>query len=368
VTRPERVRERLQHPAAWWLWGLGLATAASRTTNPVLLLLVVGVCVVVVTERADPSVANPLVPFLVLGAVIVVLRLLVTVVLGNGTGGSTVLFTLPRVPLPEWAGGIRIGGPVALESLLYALYDSLRLAAVLACLGAANALASPRRLLRYLPATLYDVGTAVVVGLTFAPQLLADARTVRSSRALRGHDARGLRETARLAVPVLETAFERSLGLAASMESRGYGRALRSTPRDRRLASAMALLGVLGVLGGLYGLLDGSVGGALGLPLLVVGALLAAASLVVGASRDTRSRHRRDEWALSETLTVACGAVAAGALVVGSVAGWEGVVPPQSPALPAVPLPAVLALVVAAAPAVLTPRPRRVHDVQEVTA
>ena len=86
---------------------------------------------------------------------------------------------------------MRLGGPVSLESLLYAAYDGLRLAAILACLGAANALASPRRLLRYLPATLYDVGTAIVVGLTFAPQLLSDARAVRAARTLRGHDGRG---------------------------------------------------------------------------------------------------------------------------------------------------------------------------------
>ena len=28
------------HPGAWWLWALGLATAASRTTNPLLLGLI----------------------------------------------------------------------------------------------------------------------------------------------------------------------------------------------------------------------------------------------------------------------------------------------------------------------------------------
>ncbi|MDV3297207.1 MAG: energy-coupling factor transporter transmembrane protein EcfT, partial [Brachybacterium paraconglomeratum] len=290
------LRERLQHPAAWWLWGLGLATAASRTTNPVLLLLVIGACVLVVSERRDPGTANPLPGFLVLGLVIIAFRLTITVLLGNGVHGSTVLLTIPRVPLPEWAAGIRIGGPVTAEALLYALYDSLRLAAILACVGAANALASPRRLLRYLPATLYDVGTAVVVGLTFAPQLLADARSVRAARTLRGHDGRGLREMARLVVPGLETAFERSLGLAASMESRGYGRTVRSTVASRRLASGLALGGLLGVLAGLYGLLDASAGGVLGLPLLLGGTLVAAASLFVGASKEERSGHRRDPW------------------------------------------------------------------------
>lgn len=351
-------RARLQHPAAWWLWGLGLATAASRTTNPALLLLVVGVCAFVVAERRDPSAPNPLRAFLLIGAGIVVLRVLVTIVLGNGVYGDTVLFTLPRVPLPEWAAGVRLGGPVSLEPILYAVYDSLRLTAILACVGAANALASPRRLLRHLPATLYDVGTAVVVGLTFAPRLLSDARAVRDARRLRGHDGRGIREVARLAVPVLETAFERSLGLAASMESRGYGRAVHSTPTSRRVASGLALTGLAGVLGGLYGLLDASAGGVLGLPLLLVGVVLATASLVVGASREERTGHRRDPWSWTETVTVCAGAVPGVVLVLAGLWGWDGIVPPQSASVPHLPLTAVLAIVVAAAPAFVTPPPR----------
>ena len=32
---------RLLHPVAWWVWGVGMAVAASRTTNPLLLVLVV---------------------------------------------------------------------------------------------------------------------------------------------------------------------------------------------------------------------------------------------------------------------------------------------------------------------------------------
>ena len=221
----------------------------------------------------------------------------------------------------------------------------------------------PRRLLRYLPATLYDVGTAVVVGLTFAPQLLSDARAVRSARALRGHDGRGVRGTGTPAVPVLETAFDRSLGLAASMESRGYGRAVRTTPRGRRTASVLAVVGTLGVLAGLYGLLDSSVGGVLGLPLLVIGVVVAGTSLAIGASRDGRSGHRRDPWTWTETLTVVCGAVPAGVLVVASALGWTGIVPLPRAGPPALPVLTVLAVLVAALPAWFTPRPRRAsHD------
>ncbi len=45
---------RRLHPGAWWLWALGLATAASRTTNPLLLLLIIAVAsLVVAVHRSD---------------------------------------------------------------------------------------------------------------------------------------------------------------------------------------------------------------------------------------------------------------------------------------------------------------------------
>ena len=70
------------------------------------------------------------------------------------------LFTLPEIPLPAAAAGIRIGGPVSLEGVLAALYDGLRLATLLICIGAANALANPKRLLKSLPGALYELGVA----------------------------------------------------------------------------------------------------------------------------------------------------------------------------------------------------------------
>ena len=115
-------------------------------------------------------------------------------------------------------------------------YDGLRLAAILACLGAANALASPRRLLRYVPATLYDVGTAVVVALTFAPQLVEDAPRVRAARRLRGHAGRGSGSWAASPCRCWTARSSARSDLAASMESRGYGRA-GATDHAARAAS-----------------------------------------------------------------------------------------------------------------------------------
>jgi energy-coupling factor transport system permease protein len=349
---------RLLHPAAWWLWGLGLATAASRTTNPFLLLLVVAVAAWVVLERREVGATDVFSAFLVIGLVAIGLRVLTAGLLGGGVTGRVVLVRLPEVPLPAWTAGVRLGGPVTLEGLLAAAYDGLRLAAILACLGAAKALASPRRLLRYVPATLYDVGTAVVVALTYAPQMVQDAGRVRAARRLRGHSTRGLRSIARLAVPVMAGALDRSLELAASMESRGYGRAVHRTDASRRGASAMTVAGLLGILVGLYGLLDASTPPLLGLPLVLAGAVLAGLALLTGARRETRSRYRRDPWALPEWLVSLSGLLPGAVLVIATQRAWEGITPVQVPAgIPALPLPAVLAIGCAALAGVVAPVP-----------
>jgi energy-coupling factor transport system permease protein len=96
----------------------------------------------------------------------------------------------------------------------------------------------------------------------------------------------------------------------------------------------------------------------LGLPLLALGAVLAAASLAVGASRERRSGHRRDRWQWPETVATAAGAVPAVVLVVAAAQGWPGIVPAPGDGLPALPLPVVAAVLLAAVPAWLTPRPR----------
>jgi energy-coupling factor transport system permease protein len=268
-----------------------------------------------------------------------------------------VLVNLPQIPLPtSW--GVRLGGPVTLEGVLAAAYDGARLAAVLACIGAANALASPRRLLRYVPATLYEVGTALVVGLTYAPQLVDDARRVRAARRLRGHAGHGPRELARLAVPVLDSALERSLDLAASMESRGYGRSVHRDVGSRRKATALTLFGLGGMVAGVYGLLDGGSAPLLGLPLLLAGSAAAAASLAVGARRERRSRYRPDPWAAPETMVSLSGAIAGGLVLAAAQGGVAGIVLQTSPAVwPTLPLIPALGVLLALAPAWLSPPP-----------
>ncbi len=318
MSAPTSVRlPRGLHPGAWWLWALGMATAASRTTDPLLLALVLAtVGLVVSRRRSDAPWARGFRAYLMLGVVVVGIRVLFRMLL-DGQSGATVLFTLPELPLPEAAAGIRVGGPVSLEGILAAVYDGLRLATMLACIGAANALANPKRLLKAMPGALYEVGSAVVVALSVATQLVESVHRVRRARRLRGTPGRGMRGMTSLVVPVLEDALDRSLALAAAMDARGYGRTGTATGRSRAASSALLLARV-----GLYGLLDGTSPRALGLPVMAGGVAVAAVGLRVGGRSVARTVHRPDPWGMAEWGVTASGLVAAGVLV------WASAVDP----------------------------------------
>lgn len=346
---------RILHPGAWWLWALGLAAAASRMHNPVPLLLIIAVTwFVVASRRGNTPWAASYALFFKIAMVVIVIHLVFQALLSGHTQGLTVLFTLPEVPLPE-STGIKIGGEVTLEALVTALYVALQLAAIFCCIGAANALGSARRLLRYVPSALYEIGIACVIALTFAPQLATDARRVRDASRLRGGTKGRVRRLGRLAMPVLEGALERSVALAAAMDSRGYGRTTSRSTGSRRVTVALVLVGMIGICIGLFGLLNGTESRWTGLPALLVGIALGVGGMVVGGRRAGRTRYRPDPWAVPELLVVASG-VAAAVLTFWQARIDPGALVVASPTdMPAVPLVACLGVVIALLPAVLAP-------------
>lgn len=306
---------RVLHPGAWWIWALGMATAASRTTNPLLLGLVIAVVAFVVSaRRSDAPWARGFRYYLYLAAFVVVVRMLFRM-LFDGQSGETILFTLPEVPLPEAAAGVRIGGPVSAEGMLSAFYDGLRLATLLVCVGAANALANPKRLLASLPGALHELGVTITVALSIAPQLVESAQRVHRARRLRGEVGRRTRLFREVAVPVMTDALDRSLLLAASMDARGYGRHGAAPAGERRRTGLLVLGGLVGVCIGVYGLLDATTPRALGLPMLAVGVAVAGAGFVLGGRRVQRSRYRPDPWAGAEWGVAICGVAVALTLV-----------------------------------------------------
>ncbi|MCU1431237.1 MAG: energy-coupling factor transporter transrane protein EcfT [Actinotalea sp.] len=349
------------HPLAWWAWALGLAVATTRTTNPVVIgLVLAAVVVVVVARREDVPWARAFRGYLVLGACIVVLRVLFYVVVGIKTPGP-VLLDLPRVALPEWAVGIELLGPVTLTGVLVAVYSGLRLATLVVCFGAANALANPRRALRSLPASLHQLGTAVVIAVSVAPQLGASAAGVRRAQRLRGQERRGPRAVVALAVPVLADALDRSLALAASMDSRGYARALPG--RTERRVTVLLLLALLSAAVGTYGLLDGTTPGWLGVPVLVVGVVCGVLGSVLAGRQIRRTRYRPDRWGAEETLVAACGGVAAALLVAVTATDPAALDPSLSPlGWPELHPVALVCALLAAAPALPVLRARAGGD------
>jgi energy-coupling factor transport system permease protein len=272
------------------------------------------------------------------------------------------VFRLPQIGLPDWAAGLQIGGSVTVESLAQAFYQGLQLAALLACIGAANALASPGRLLRALPASLYEIGVAVTVAMTFAPATVSALLRLRSARRLRGRPDRGLASWRGLALPVLQDALDRSVDLAAAMDSRGFGRRRHLSPQARRVSAVATVAGLLAVVAGVYGLLDTGSPALIGAPLLLGGTALAGLGLLVGSRRNGRTRYRPDPWSVPEWVVAASGAVAICAMVVGgrldpgALAPFT--IPLTAPPLPVLPVAGTLIALLPAWVAPGLPAPR----------
>jgi energy-coupling factor transport system permease protein len=300
------------HPLAWWVWALGLAVATTRTTDPrVTALLLAAVVVVVVVRRDDSPWARSFRIYLVLGGCIIGFRVAFHVLVGIKTPGTVVL-DLPRVPLPEWMVGVQLLGPVTREGLVAAAVGGLALATLVVCFGAANALANPRRALRSLPAALHQIGSAVVIAVSVAPQLVTSLSEVRRAQRLRGDVRRGLRALPALTVPVLADALDRSLALAASMDSRGYARLDATAPRR---PGGLLLLALVALALGTYGLLDGTSPAWLGVPVLLGGGLTAGVAVVLASRAVRRTRYRPDVWDAGARAVAACGI--GGAVLVG---------------------------------------------------
>lgn len=360
MTRAAVPRRRSLHPVAWWLWAAGLAVCAMRTNNPFLLALIGAVaCVVVSARRSNAPWSRSIAFFLRLGAFVIVIRVVIEILFGQRGVPGHVLFTLPQVPLPSWAVAVSVGGPVTFESILEAFVLGLQLAVILVCFGAANSLASPYRLLRSLPAVLYEAGVAVTVALSFAPELVQSIGLVRQARRQRGIPTKGLRGMRGIAVPVLESALDRSLQLATSMDARGYGRRVSVAVGTRRLATGTTVLGLLLMAVGIYGVIDGGSLLGLGLPVLALAAVLCGIGLAVSGRRSARSRYRPDPWRAPEWVVAASGLLAVVAMSAAHALDVPGLTVSFSPlAFPSIPLLPVVGILIALVPAVAAPNPQ----------
>ncbi|MCL1897681.1 MAG: hypothetical protein FWG16_02515 [Micrococcales bacterium] len=342
------------HPGAWWAWALLLALAAAGTSNPLLLVLIGAVAVAVALAcRPLGSAAASLRVYFVLAVVVVLIRLVFALVFAAQVPGvGPVVLRLPILRLP--ISDLVLFGPSHLDSLLGALQDGLRLATLIICVGAAAALASPRKTLAVLPAALRHIGTAVVVALTVFPQLACSVVRVRRTAALRGPAPNRKVAVFRVVFPVVANSLDQSLELAASLEARGYGQAtgvVRPWLRHGRLVAL--LLGTSLLAGGVMAWT-----GALPLPVWVgavvalFGASLLGLAMFLMGLGHRPTRYHLQPWAGSEWL-VLLGGLAVGIGFLFSAHFQPGSLNPPALAWPPVPWPALVGLVMAATPLLL---------------
>lgn len=345
------------HPLAWWAWAAGCAVAASRVGNPVVLvLLLLAVVLVALARRPAGPWHRALEAGLLLGAVVVLVRTGFYLLLGL-PDSSPVLVTLPTIELPAWFSNVSLLGEVHVAGLVQAAVAGLALAVLIVTVGAVNAVASPRRALRSLPASLHHLGSAAVIAVSAAPQLLTAARRVRRAQRLRGQPARGLRGLAATLIPVLAGALDQALDLAASMDSRGYARAQRG---GSRLVGAALVIALLAAAAGGYGLLAATGATTLSAVLLAGGVLLAVGASVLASRSVRRTRYRAEPWGWPETVITTCGVLAAATAWVGVILDPAGLGPWRlSTGWPGLPLLALGILAAAAVPAFLPDREGR---------
>lgn len=177
-----------------------------------------------------------------------------------GTLGSALVLFLFSPLAASYGGVVYWEGPtvpvlgtldVTSEELEYALFQSLRFAAVGLAFAAYALLLDHDRLL-LAGGRLRRSVLAIALATRLLPTLERDAAGFVEALRGRGVAVEGLRGRARLLSPLVAGSLERSLNLAESMEARGFGRAGRTrvpapawTAVDR-LAIAAAVLVVIG--------------------------------------------------------------------------------------------------------------------------
>lgn len=208
------------HPLTMWIWAILLSIGAVALDNVWVAVALIVFSALLVRVRSDDSPwSSSFWWALRIGIFIIAFRAIVGMLIGVPIPGTT-LFSIPRLDLPSWMPGIRIGGAVTLERLSSSIHEGVIIATLISLFGAATSLTSPHKLLRVLPIFIYEIGITLVIATSVFPQLATSFQRIRRAQKLRGIEGNTFRN---LALPLLEQSLTRSLQLAESMDSRGYG-------------------------------------------------------------------------------------------------------------------------------------------------
>ena len=214
------------HPLTFWGLFTALAVGVIASDNALCAIAAIGGAAFIVYRRREEGPWRESFKWsLIAGALLIFIRALTGILIGVPRIGTT-LFTLPRIALPTWLPGIRIGGAVTWERLSSSLHEGLMIATVIALFGAANSVTSPHKLLRVMPSKVYQLAVTLTIATSVFPQLISSIQRIRQAQFLRSGKKPRI---ATIAIPLLEESLERAVHLAESMEARGFGQSKRQS-------------------------------------------------------------------------------------------------------------------------------------------
>lgn len=214
------------HPLTFWSIFTALAVGVVASDSSLSALIALGGATLLVQRyRGDGPWRNSFKWSLVAGIYLIAIRAVAGIVIGVPRVGET-LFTLPRIYLPSWMPGIRIGGPVTWERLSFSLHEGLIIATVIALFGAANSVTSPHKLLRVMPSRVYQLAVTLTIATSVFPQLISSITRIRQAQYLRSGKKPRISS---VAIPLLEESLGRAVALAESMEAKGFGQSRKQS-------------------------------------------------------------------------------------------------------------------------------------------
>lgn len=214
------------HPFTLWAIFSAIAVGVIASDSSLVAIAAVGgAAFIVYFRKSDGPWSKSFAWSLYAGAYLLLIRAITGILIGVPRPGR-VLLEIPRLELPSWLPGIRIGGEVTMERLSSSLHEGLMIATVIALFGAANSVTSPHKLLRVLPARVYQIAVTLTIATSVFPQLISSIQRIRDAQYLRS--GKRPRITS-IALPLLEESLSRAVALAESMESRGYGQSKKQS-------------------------------------------------------------------------------------------------------------------------------------------
>lgn len=229
---------QLRGNRAIYIWLLACLTtiAVSVNLSPWLnlaVLLIALIAVIRAPRRARQTLPIRLLLGMSLG--VIAIRIGFRILFAQNQPTYDVALELPQLQLNLGLGPIDFLGPITWHSLVQAIFDGVRLSAILVTFVAANLWADSKSLLLRMRGRFFELSMILVLALNFVPQIIESAKRTREAAKLRG--IKYLSWADRLS-SALDDALEKSWLLAEYLEAKGFGSSRASVldvPKDAAL-------------------------------------------------------------------------------------------------------------------------------------